>query len=124
MMQTGPQLLTAFVLVALFVVPAPDITGKWATTIDTMEGPMSYTYEFKVEGTKLTGTATTDKTPVSIAQGTVEDNRVSFVEVRDFPGLGRTVIAYSCDITTADVLSCHRDVGVVASEDFTIERAK
>jgi hypothetical protein len=124
MTRTGPVLLAALVLIAPLVASAPDISGSWTTTIDTMMGPIAYTYDFKVDGTKLTGTATTDKTPVTIEQGRVEGEALSFLENRDIEGLGRTHIAYTCKITSADALACHREVGVIASEDFIVERLK
>ena len=34
-----------------------DVTGKWTAEFDTQIGVQKYTYEFKVDGTKLTGKA-------------------------------------------------------------------
>lgn len=45
--------------VAMMVAPAfaADITGTWTASFETQVGTQNYTYTFKVEGTKLTGTA-------------------------------------------------------------------
>lgn len=44
---------------------AADITGKWVGNVDTPNGPIELTYEFKADGETLTGS-------VSSAMGTVE----------------------------------------------------
>jgi len=53
---------TAFALVVLVLglalsAFAADISGVWTATFNTQVGEQHYTYTFKVDGEKLTGTA-------------------------------------------------------------------
>jgi hypothetical protein len=45
---------------------ATSIEGKWKATFDTQMGTQNYTYEFHVDGNKVTGTATNDRGPAPI----------------------------------------------------------
>ncbi len=40
---------------------AADLTGQWTATFNTQIGEQHYTYSFKVDGEKLTGTAKNDR---------------------------------------------------------------
>jgi hypothetical protein len=40
---------------------AADLTGQWTATFNTQIGEQHYTYTFKVDGEKLTGTAKNDR---------------------------------------------------------------
>jgi azurin len=59
---------------------AADISGKWTAQFDTQIGVQKYTYEFKVEGGKLTGKATSETASSEISEGKVSGDDVSFVE--------------------------------------------
>jgi len=48
-------LLASVALLCLVPALAADISGKWISTISTGIGAMNYTFDFKVEGEKLTG---------------------------------------------------------------------
>ncbi len=66
---------------------AADVTGKWTATFNTEIGEQSYTYDFVVKGTVLTGTAKGNLTGESkISDGKVEGDKISFVENVDFQG--------------------------------------
>jgi hypothetical protein len=111
-------------LTALATLSAADISGKWSTTIDTMIGALQYQYEFKVDGAKLTGTATLDGDAVAIADGKVEGDAVSFVETRTLGDLGPTKIVYTGKIVSADQIDFKRQVGDLANEEFVAKRSK
>ena len=49
--------LTTLALGLMVSASAADVAGKWSAQIDTPIGLLNYTYEFKVDGAKLTGRA-------------------------------------------------------------------
>jgi hypothetical protein len=74
----------AFVILGgLALVAAPlgaravDVSGDWAITANTEQGPISGTLTLKVDGEKLTGTLVVDAGTIPI-EGTVKDGEVSF----------------------------------------------
>ena len=50
---------------------AADLTGQWTATFNTQIGEQHYTYTFKVDGEKLTGTAKNDRGTTDITNGTI-----------------------------------------------------
>src|ERR1035437_7613146 len=65
---------------------AVDLTGQWTATFNTQIGEQHYTYTFKVEGDKLTGTAKNDRGTTDITNGTIKGDQISFDESLDFNG--------------------------------------
>jgi len=124
MMKSNLAAVVCLALTALATVSGADVTGKWTTTIDTMIGALQYQYEFKVDGAKLTGTATLDGEPATITDGKVEGDAISFVETRTLGDLGPTKIVYSGKIVSADQINFKRQVGEIANEEFVAKRAK
>ena len=51
---------------------AADVAGKWTASFETQIGTQNYTYEFKVDGQKLTGTAKSN-----FGEGKIQDGKVS-----------------------------------------------
>lgn len=117
------RLLPGVVLAVFLAVPAfADITGKWTAAIDTQIGTQNYTYDFRVDGEKLTGRAKSQYGDTTITEGTVKGNEVSFVENLDFQG--QTLrITYSGK-ASSDEIKFTRKVGDVATEEFVAKRAK
>jgi hypothetical protein len=76
----------AVVLLCVASAVAADITGKWVAEIQGMRGPSTTTFNFKQEGTKLTGTITTQRGENPIAEGKVEGDDVSFIQTMSFGG--------------------------------------
>ena len=112
-------------LIAIGIAMAADINGNWTTTIDTMMGPMKWSYVFKVDGAKLTGTATNnDGKATAIEEGKVDGDKISFVENMNIEGLGPTKIENTGTIVSADEIQIHRKVGMIAAEDFVVKRVK
>ena len=66
---------------------AADISGAWTASFETQVGTQTYTYTFKVEGNKLTGTAKSNLGEGTIDMGTVNGDDVSFVEHLSFQGM-------------------------------------
>jgi hypothetical protein len=74
---------------ALVVAPAfgADISGTWTASFDTQLGVQNYTYTFKVDGNKLTGTAKSNLGSGTIENGTVNGDDVTFVENLNYEGM-------------------------------------
>jgi len=118
-----PRLLLASALAALLLAPAlADVTGKWTAAIDTQIGVQNYTYDFKVDGEKLTGRAKSDFGDTEIAEGTVKGDEVSFVENLSFEGQALR-ITYTGKVSGEEI-KFTRKVGDIATEEFVAKRAK
>jgi hypothetical protein len=85
-------LLATAALVMLAPLSGADITGTWTASFDTQIGVQNYTYTFKVDGNKLTGTAKSDNGSVAITEGTINGDDVSFVENLDFQGMALRIV--------------------------------
>lgn len=115
----GLAILAAGMAISAF---AADIDGQWTATFDTQVGEQHYTYTFKADGNKLTGTAKNDHGTTDIANGTINGDDVSFVENVDLNG-NTLVITYTGKIS-GDEIKFTRKVGDFATEDVTATRVK
>jgi major membrane immunogen (membrane-anchored lipoprotein) len=118
-----------FAVCALFVLAAVSaaafaagVAGKWTAAIDTQIGVQNYTYDFQVDGEKLTGTAKSQFSESQIAEGSVKGDEMSFVESLKFEDQVIRVV-YKGKIS-GDEIKFNRQVGEIASEDFVAKRAK
>jgi len=119
----GCRLLRGAALAVVLLVPAlADVTGKWTAAIDTQIGVQNYTYEFKLDGDKLTGRAKSEFGDTAITEGTVKGDEISFVENLDFQGQPLR-ITYKGKVSGEEI-KFTRQVGDVATEDFVAKRAK
>ncbi len=99
-----------------------DISGKWTASFDTQVGVQNYTYEFKLNGEKLTGTTKSQFGESEITEGTVKGDEVSFVENLKFQD--QTLrITYKGKIA-GDEIRFTRQVGDVATEELIAKRVK
>lgn len=57
---------------------AADVTGKWVGSVDTPNGPLELTFEFKAEGETLTGNVTSAMGPQALANGKVAGDVLTF----------------------------------------------
>jgi major membrane immunogen (membrane-anchored lipoprotein) len=101
---------------------AAGVAGKWTAAIDTQIGVQNYTYDFKVDGEKLTGTAKSQFSESQIAEGSVKGDEISFVENLKYEDQEMRVV-YKGKIS-GDEIKFNRQVGEVASEDFVAKRSK
>jgi len=111
---------------AALLLPVPaaaaDVSGRWTASIDTQIGVQNYTYDFKVEGAKLTGKAKSQFGETEIIEGTVNGDQIKFVENLNFEGQPIR-IEYTGRIS-GDEIKFNRKVADFASEDFVAKRAK
>ena len=105
---------------------AADITGKWNAEFDSQVGPQKYVFDFKVEGTTLTGKAISNiggmEATTDITEGKIEGNSITFVENLDYQGMPLR-IAYKGTVS-GDEIKLSRMVGEQEGETFTARRAK
>jgi hypothetical protein len=115
--------LSLFCLLACaLTVWAADASGKWTTTISTQIGELAYTYDFKVEGDKLTGTAKSQFGEIAITEGKVNGDEITFVENISFDG-NAIRIDYKGKVS-GDEIKFTRKVGEFATEEFVAKRSK
>ncbi len=126
MKSTRIILVVAVALLCLVPALAADITGKWATVITTGIGAMNYTFDFKVEGEKLTGKAMMsmdgNSSESALTEGSVKGDEISFVETLKVQGQ-ELRCEYKGKIS-GDEIHGSRQVGSYGTEEFVAKRAK
>jgi hypothetical protein len=119
-------LIVSVALLSLVPAVAADISGKWESVITTPIGDMNYTFDFKVEGEKLTGKAImsmgSDSNESALTEGSVKGDEISFVETLIVQGQ-ELRCEYKGKIS-GDEIRGSRSVGSYGSEDFVAKRAK
>ena len=102
------------------------VAGKWQGEFDSQIGLQKYTYEFKVDGTNLTGNAIgirdNGTNNVAIAEGKINKDDISFVEPLKFQD-NELRIEYTGKVAGNEI-KFHRKVGDFAEEDFVAKRVK
>ena len=102
------------------------VAGRWKGQFDSQIGLQKYTYEFKVDGTNLTGRAIGERqvgtNNVAITEGKIKQDEISFVEPETFQGMELRV-EYTGKVS-GDEIKFHRKVGDFAEEDFVAKRVK
>jgi hypothetical protein len=105
---------------------AADVTGSWTAEFDSPVGVQKYVYTFKVEGEKLTGAAAAErmgeKSTVTLTDGTVKGDQISFTEPLDFQGQ-KMSITYTGTIA-GDEIKFTRKVGDFGTEELVAKRKK
>jgi hypothetical protein len=116
-------LVAVMLLVAGFAFGA-DVDGKWTTTMSGMGGgDMTLGYEFKAEGTTLTGTHTgPDGNVVPIKNGKIDGNNISFSIVIDMQGQEMT-LEHKGVVVSADEIKLTLDMMGQATE-MVLKRAE
>jgi len=74
---------------------AADLSGTWVTEVDSPYGAIPYTFELKLDGDTVTGTASSRFARVAITDGKLEDGVLSFVETLVFGGVYQVRLEYS-----------------------------
>jgi hypothetical protein len=92
-------LVCGFLVFAAFVFA--DLSGKWTGVIKTPDGnDLEVSYNFKVDGDKLTGTAESPAGQVTVDDGKINGDTFTFkvtVDGNDYPHSGK-VYADSCGL--------------------------
>ena len=119
--------ITLCALVSLLTVRAEDsVAGKWKGEFDSQIGMQKYTFDFKVDGDKLTGKAVGERemgtNEVTLTEGKIDKDQISFVENLKFDD-NELRIEYTGKVS-GDEIKLHRKVGDFGSEDFVARRVK
>ena len=102
------------------------VAGKWKGQFDSAIGLQKYTYEFKVDGDKLTGKAIGVRemgtNEVALTEGKISKDTISFVEQLKFDD-NDIRIEYTGKIA-GDEIKFTRKVGDFGNEEFTAKRVQ
>jgi hypothetical protein len=115
-----------FVLLAVFAMTASaaDISGTWKATVETPNGAIETTFVFKVDGAKVTGTATLGQMGESaISEGKVDGDMVTFTVVRSGQN-GEFRINYSGKANGDEIKISASVAGMDRNFEMTAKRAK
>ncbi len=119
------MILAVMILTGLACVYAADITGKWTAEFDSQVGLQKYVFEFKAEGSTLTGMAISNidgaeaKTPIT--EGKIDGDKISFVENLNYQGMELRIV-YEGTVS-GDEIQLARIEGA-GNEKFVAKRAK
>ena len=118
------KFLLAIVALLLACTPAfaADANGKWKAEFETPIGTQHYTYEFHVDGSKLTGKAKNDQGETELTEGKVDGDTISFVEGLTFDGNSIRIV-YTGK-AEGDQIKFSRQVGEYGTESFIATRMK
>jgi opacity protein-like surface antigen len=95
------------IVVGLLLMAAPafaaDVDGKWTGTVSTPMGDLPVQYEFKADGTTLTGTTLGfDGGSIPIKDGKVDGNKISFTVTFDFGGMTLD-LSYTGEVSPTEI---------------------
>ncbi len=118
--------LAVLITAGLFCAYAADITGKWTAEFDTQVGLQKYTFEFKAEGTTLTGRALGNiagaESQSTIQDGKINGDEISFVEIQMYQGQ-EVRIVYKGKVS-GDEIKFTRRVADMIDEELVAKRVK
>ena len=101
-MKTSAVLLT---LMLVFAAPAfaGDVDGKWSGVFNSPGGDITIGFDFKSDGTMLTGTTTgPDGGAIPIKSGKIDGSKITFTVTIDFGGM-MFDIGYTGDVSPAEI---------------------
>ncbi len=118
------KLAFALLFVALGTVSAfaADVTGKWTASIESPRGTQTVSFDFHVDGAKLTGKITTPRGDSDITDGKVDGDTITFNQVMTFNGEEHKIV-YKGTVS-GDTIKLTRSFGDRTSPEFTATRAK
>lgn len=113
----------ALLLCVSFGALAADVTGKWTAQVPSRQGQArEQTFNFKVDGDKLTGTISGRQSDVAISDGKVTGDTISFTVKMDRGG--NSVEQKYTGTIAGDEIKFKREGGQGAAREFTAKRAK
>jgi len=113
------------VLMLATLAMAADVTGKWTAQVPGRGGQTAETtFNFKVEGDKLTGTTSSQMGESAIADGKVSGDEISFSVTREFQGNSFKII-YKGKVAGEEIKFTRTIEGRdVPPTEFTAKKAK
>jgi len=105
---------------------AADVAGKWKADFDTQVGLQKYTFDFKVDGEKLTGKLSADRDgqmrEADLTEGKITKDGIFFVETLKLPDQDLR-IEFTGKVS-GDEIKFTRKVGDLGSSEATAKRVK
>ena len=122
-MKTWRLTLTSVVAILALaaLVRAADPSGRWTATFTTEVGEQQYTFEFKVKGSALTGTAKSNLLGESeLQEGKVDGDKISFTVTFDFGGMTLD-LSYTGVVSASEIKMTGDFMGMPF--EFTVKKA-
>lgn len=120
-MRTCFLVVVAIVLLVLPAAYATDLNGKWQGDMKTPNGDnLEISFNFHVDGDRLTGTVANTYGEEQITDGTVKGDAISFVNLA---GGGQFKITYKGTVAGED-LKFHVIIGDMGEGDLIAKRVK
>lgn len=117
-------LLAVLALVCAVSAQAADVTGKWMAQVPGRDGQTrETTFNFKVDGEKLTGTVSGRQADIPLQDGKVQGADISFVTVMSFQG-SDVKITYKGKVSGDEIKFTRQREGADQSQEFTAKRAQ
>lgn len=118
-------LSACFVLMAASLVWAADVTGKWTAQVPGRGGQTrETTFNFKAEGSKLTGTVSGMQGDNPISDGKIEGDNISFTVAVSFNG-NEFKFLYKGQVAGDEIKFARtREGGNQPPQEFTAKRVK
>jgi hypothetical protein len=115
-----------FFAMAIFTTTAAtDITGKWTAQVPTRDGQTrETTFNFKVDGNKLTGTVSGRQGDNPISDGKIDGDEVSFTVALNIGG-SNVKLVYKGKVSGDEIkFTRTREGGDQPGQEFTAKRVK
>jgi hypothetical protein len=111
--------VACFAIAAITVTAlAADVSGKWSGQVPSRGEAMAATFTFKIDGDKLTGTMTGPQGAVSLQEGKVSGDQISFTTTG-----GNAKILFQGTVAGNEMKMTRTREGGQARE-FTLKRAQ
>jgi opacity protein-like surface antigen len=119
------KLATAVLALAFAgVLAAADVAGKWVAQVPGRDGQTrETTFNFKVDGAKLSGTMATQMGEVQISDGKVEGDNLSFAVQLSFGGNDIKLLFKGTVAGNEIKFTREREGGQGRAQEFTAKRA-
>lgn len=103
---------------------AADVNGKWVAQVPGRGGQTrEVTFNFKADGSTLTGTVTTPRGDNPISDGKVEGDNISFTQTLEFGG-NEVKLLYKGTVSGDEIkFTRSREGGQGRTQEFTAKRA-
>lgn len=106
-----------------FGVLAADVTGKWTAQVPSRQGQMrEQSFNFKVDGDKLTGTISGRQGDVAISDGKASGDTISFTVKMEYGG--NSVEQKYTGTVAGDEIKFKREGGQGPAREFTAKRVR
>jgi opacity protein-like surface antigen len=115
-------LAVLFLVLGSLTALAADFNGKWTADVQGRMGTQTITFDFHVDGSKLTGTVTTPRGASDISDGKIDGDNISFSQNLSFNG-NDLKINYTGK-ADGDTIKFTRQFGDRPGTDFVAKRAK